>query len=703
MMKLRVLAAVLSGAVLIAAPLTGVPYAAQDADPYVWMEEIEGAKALDWARAENARSLPQLQKDARFKGLYDDALKILTASDRIPAVSFAGDGTLRDFWQDASHVRGIWRSTTVESYRSGSPQWQTLVDLDALAKTEKANWVWHSPSCLLPEDRLCLVELSNGGKDAASVREFDTRTGMFVKNGFAIPEAKSSYSWLDRDTLLVAHEWKKGELTESGYPFIVKTVKRGEPLSAARELFRGKVKDVAASALVLREPDGRAAGVLIVQSIDFFNSNYYLATNPGVAKLDLPTKSTVQGYVAGRLIVSLEQDWAAAGFKEGDLIDFDLAAIKANPKKLSGALVLRPTASQAIEQVAATRDRLVVALYENVKGQVVSFARTPKGWTPTQLALPKDSSLGIASASDRDNRLIVSVSSYLTPNSQWLADAAAGTPQQLRSLPPRFNASTHVVEQFWATSKDATRIPYFVIRPRDLKFDGNAPTVLYAYGGFQVSQTPSYSGTVGKLWLEKGGVYVVANIRGGGEFGPRWHNAGLKLNRMRVYDDFFAVSDDLIRRKITSPRRLGIVGGSNGGLLMGVALTKRPELYRAIVIQVPLFDMIGYDHIGAGASWIGEYGDPKIPAERAMLMSYSPYQNLKPGQKYPKVFIETSTKDDRVHPAHARKAAARMKEYGYDFLYYENIDGGHAAAANLNERALRLGLEYTYLHQQLMN
>jgi prolyl oligopeptidase len=393
----------------------------------------------------------------------------------------------------------------------------------------------------------------------------------------------------------------------------------------------------------------------------------------------------------------------AGGFKEGDLIDFDFAAVKASPGKLRGSLVLRPTERQAIESVATTRDRLVVALYENVKGQVLSFSRGANGWTSTRLALPNDSSIDISSAADRDNRLILSVQNYLTPTSQWIADASGGVPQKMRSLPPRFDASRHVVEQFWAASKDGTQIPYFVVRPKDLKLDGTAPTLLYAYGGFQISETPSYSGTVGKLWLEKGGVYVVANIRGGGEFGPRWHNAGLKLNRMRVYDDFFAVSEDLIRRKITSARRLGIMGGSNGGLLMGVALTKRPELYNAIVIQVPLFDMIAYDHIGAGASWIGEYGDPKIPAERKMLMSYSPYQNLKAGQKYPKVLIETSTKDDRVHPAHARKAAARLKEYGYDFLYYENIDGGHAAAANLNERALRTALEFTYLQQRLMD
>jgi prolyl oligopeptidase len=334
---------------------------------------------------------------------------------------------------------------------------------------------------------------------------------------------------------------------------------------------------------------------------------------------------------------------------------------------------------------------------------VLSYARGAKGWTSTKLGLPKDSTIGIASASDHDDRLILNVTGYLTPSTQWLADPAAGAPVVLKTSPARFDASNHVVEQFWATSKDGTKVPYFVVRPKDLKFDGTAPTLLNAYGGFQVSQTPSYSGSIGKLWLEKGGVFAVANIRGGGEFGPRWHNAGLKLNRMRVYDDFFAVSQDLIARKITSPKKLGIMGGSNGGLLMGVALTQHPELYNAVVIQVPLFDMIGYTHIGAGDSWVGEYGDPAVPAERAVLDTYSPYQLLAPGKPYPRVFLETSTKDDRVHPAHARKAAARLKALGYDYLYYENIDGGHAAAANLNERAMRAALEFTYLHQRLMD
>ncbi|MGA0604572.1 prolyl oligopeptidase family serine peptidase [Phenylobacterium sp. VNQ135] len=695
-MKSRLLATLFAGVFLMGA-------APADNDPYAWMEEIEGTRALEWAKAENARSLPKLQNDPRYAGLYADALKIATAKDRIPSVHFGAEGELWDFWQDADHVRGIWRRTSIDSYGSGKPEWRTILDLDALARAENANWVWHSATCLPPEERLCLVELSNGGKDAAVVREFDSVAGKFVEGGFHLPEAKANYAWIDRDTLVVATEWTPGDLTASSYPYILKTLKRGQQLGQAQEVFRGQKADVSVSPIVLREADGRVAAVLAARGLDFFNSEYHLLTPQGAVKLDLPTKSTIQGYVAGRLIVSLEQDWPAGGFKEGDLVDFDLAAVKAKPTALAGSLVLRPTQSQAVEQVATTKNRLVVALYDNVKGQVLSFARKGDGWTSTKLDLPKDSSIGVSSASDRDDRLILNVTSFLTPSSQWLADAATGAPERLAVMPERFDASGMKVDQFWATSKDGTKVPYFVVSKKDLKLDGSNPTLLYAYGGFQVSQTPAYAQTVGKLWLEKGGVYVIANIRGGGEFGPRWHNAGLKLNRMRVYDDFFAVSEDLIRRKITTPRRLGIMGGSNGGLLMGVALTKRPDLYNAVVIQVPLFDMIGYTHIGAGASWVGEYGDPAIPAERTMLESYSPYQNLKPGQKYPLVFLETSTKDDRVHPAHARKAAARLKEYGYDYLYYENIDGGHAAAANLNERALRQALEYTYLMQRLMD
>ncbi|WP_296598044.1 prolyl oligopeptidase family serine peptidase [Phenylobacterium sp.] len=698
-MKARLLATVLAGVFLMGA-------AAPDNDPYAYMEEIEGARAMEFAKAENARSLPQLQNDPRYAGLYADALKIATAKDRIPNVGFAGEGgALRDYWQDAEHVRGVWRTTTLASYQSGDPEWKTLLDLDALSKAEGKNWVWKGADCLRPDDRYCLVSLSNGGKDAVVVREFDTQAGRFVDGGFTLPEGKHRFDWIDKDTLFVVTDWTKDAVTTSGYPYIAKLLKRGQPLASAKQVFAGQKTDggYGVQSIVLRDASGKVEAVVIQRPLDTFNAEYYLLSGDRPLKLDLPKKSSVQGLVSGRVLVSLEEDWAARNLKEGDLVDFDLAAFRRKPDALSPTLVLRPTMSQSVEQVATTKNRLVVTLLDNVKGQVLSFQRKGAAWTSSGLDLPKDSTIGIASASDADDRLIVNVQSFLTPNSQWLADASGGKPAQLRTLPARFDASKFVTEQFWATSKDGTKVPYFVTHAKDMKLDGSNPTLLNAYGGFLISQSPAYSGAIGKLWLEKGGVFVVANIRGGGEFGPRWHNAGLKLKRMAVYDDFFAVSQDLIDRKITNPKKLGIMGGSNGGLLMGVALTKRPELYNAIVIQVPLFDMIGYDHIGAGSSWIGEYGDPKVPEERAMLMTYSPYQNLKPGQPYPRVFIETSTKDDRVHPAHARKAAARLKEYGYDYLYYENIDGGHAAAANLNERAMRQALEYTYLQQRLMD
>jgi prolyl oligopeptidase len=524
-----------------------------------------------------------------------------------------------------------------------------------------------------------------------------------VAGGFVSPESKQDTAWLDADTLLIGRDWGEGTLTESGYPFVVKAWKRGTPLSAAREVFRGAKTDVADQPMVLRDADGRVQAALVLRAVSFFETEHHLITDNGTVKLPLPLKSTLRGLVDGQLIFTLQQDWPAQGLKTGDLAAYDLARLKADPAAARPELILRPNASQAVEDVAATRNRLVVALYENVKGAVLSLQHGPKGWFSTRLDLPKDVSVGIGSTSDRDDQVLINVAGFLTPNTQWLADAASGEREAIKAMPARFDASKEVVEQYWATSRDGTKVPYFVVRPKGLKFDGQAPTVLYAYGGFQVSMTPSYSGAMGKLWLERGGVYVVANIRGGGEFGPAWHEAGLKANRQRVYDDFFAVSEDLIARKITSPRRLGIMGGSNGGLLMGVALTQRPELYNAIVIQVPLFDMVGYTHLGAGASWVGEYGDPADPAERAAIERYSPYQNLRAGRPYPEVYIETSTKDDRVHPAHARKAAARLKALGYPYYYYENVDGGHAAAANLNETAKRLALEYTYLTRKLVD
>ncbi|MBO9710878.1 MAG: S9 family peptidase [Caulobacter sp.] len=672
-------------------------------DPFKWMEEIEGARALDWAKAENARSLAVLQGDPRYAGLEAQALAILNAKDRVPGVSFGEGGRLRNFWQDGDHVRGLWRRTTLDSYRTDAPAWETLLDVDALAKAENANWVFKGVDCLPPDETRCLVTLSDGGKDAVTVREFDTTTKAFVPGGFVLPEGKQSVSWLDRDTLLVAREWKPGEVTASGYAYVVKAWKRGTLLETAREVFRGKPEDVSAQAYALTEPDGSVAAALVHRGVSFFESETYVLTDRGPVKLPFPLKHSVQAYVAGQLLVSLDQDWPERGLRTGDLVSFDLAALLARPDAAPATLVLRPTARQSIEQVTATRERLVVGLLDNVTGKALAFAHGPGGWTQQALDLPANATLALGSASRTDDRLFVSVTGYLTPSTYWLADAASLKLEQVKASPARFDASTHVVEQFQAASKDGTLVPYFVVRPKAVKYDGSAPTLLYAYGGFQVSMTPAYSGVMGKLWLERGGTYVVANIRGGGEFGPAWHEAALKENRQKAFDDFFAVSEDLIARKITSPRRLGIMGGSNGGLLMGVALTQRPELYSAVVVQVPLFDMIRYSQLGAGASWVGEYGDPALPSQRAVIETYDPYTNLKAGRPYPEVFIETSTKDDRVHPAHARKAAARLEALGYPVLYYENIDGGHAASANLAETARRQALEYVYLSRRLMD
>lgn len=674
----------------------------EPADPYVWLEEAESERALAWVRAENERSLGVLQGDPRYQGLHDAALRILTATDRVPAPGF-GQGHIDNFWQDAQHVRGLWRRTTLESYRTANPVWETIIDFDALAAAENKNWVYEGADCLEPDENICLIALSDGGKDAVTVREFDMRTRRFVDGGFVLPEGKQNYGWKDENTVYIARDWGPGTMTDSGYPFVVKEWKRGTPLSEAREVFRGQSSDVWTYAYVLRDADGRARAHLAGRSISSFDGETYLLGGAQPLKLPFPLKSSIRALVKGQLVFSIEQDWPERGFRIGDVLAYDLEALKRDPASARPTLILRPGARESVESISSARDRLVVALYENVRGAAYIYDYADGAWSRRQLDLPKNASIDLGSSDDRTDRFFLTVSGYLQPTSYYLADAASGRVERIKQAPERFNAEGMVVEQFEARSKDGTMVPYFVVHRADVKLDGSTPTLLYAYGGFQSSMTPAYSGTVGKLWLERGGAYVVANIRGGGEFGPAWWEQGLKENRQRVFDDFIAVAEDLIARRITSPRRLGMMGGSNGGLLMGAVMTQRPELFNAAVVQVPLFDMIRYTRIGAGASWIGEYGDPMKPEERAYIERYSPYQLLRAGQPYPEAFFDTSTKDDRVHPSHARKAVARLKELGYPVLFYENTDGGHAAAANLNETARRIALEWTYLSRKLMD
>ncbi|MDK2746466.1 MAG: prolyl oligopeptidase family serine peptidase [Brevundimonas sp.] len=675
-------------------------------DPYVWLEDVEGERAMAWVKAHNAHSLGVLQGDPRYEPLHQQALTIVQARDRIPSPGFTHDGHIDNFWQDAEHVRGVWRRTTLDSYKTAEPQWETVLDIDALAEAESANWVYKGSTCLAPEERYCLISLSNGGKDAVTLREFDSVTRSFVEGGFFLPESKGGATWLNRDTLLISRDFGVGTLTNSGYPMIVKRMMRGQSRDQADVLFMGEPTDVSVSGYTLRDADGVLKATLINRSIDFYSSETYRVTDDGaVVKLALPAKSDITGLVAGKLVVSLKQDWTAPSgqdFKSGDLIAWPLDAWLED-QATPAVLVLRPTERQAVEGVNATRNTLVVALYDNVRGSVRVYRPGDSEWTYSTLDLPQNVSVGVGSASETDDKVFVSVTGYLNPSSLWLADAATGAVDQVKSMPAKFDATGMTVDQHEARSADGTMIPYFVVHKADMPLDGSNPTLLYGYGGFESSLLPGYSATVGKLWLERGGVYVIANTRGGGEFGPRWHEAALQQNRQRAHEDFQAVALDLISRDITSQPKLGIMGGSQGGLFMGAMLTQRPDLINAAVIQVPLFDMLRFHKLLAGASWIGEYGNPDVPEERAWIQAYSPYQNLRARQPYPEVFIHTSTKDDRVHPGHARKAAARLEELGYPVLFYENTDGGHAAGANLQETARRLALEYTYLSRRLMD
>ena len=675
-------------------------------DAFRWLEDVNGARAMSWVNAENAKTAAVLEKDHRFATLYREALTIAEASDRIPNVSFLS-GQLYNFWQDSAHVRGIWRRTSLASYRTASPTWITVLDLDSLSNAEHANWVWHGADCAWPAERRCMVSLSDGGEDADTAREFDLATGTFVQGGFMLPHGKQRFAWMGEDTLLVSREWNAGELTTSGYPFIVRTLARGRSLSGAVEIFRGSATDGGYGVSPSTFGDGTGHRVtLITRPVSTFEAEQYVVTPGRVARLSLPLKANVVELVDGQMVVSLSQEWAtgAARLRPGSLVSFDAATAMHDPSHLAPVTIYAPGARESIYGTTATRERLLVNIYRNVKGRVLAFAHARNGaWTSRVVSLPDNLATSVGSGDQHSDNAFVGVTGFLTPSSVWLANARSGAIAKVKTAPAKFDASGDVVEQLEATSKDGTKVPYFVVHPKAMRRDGANPTILYAYGGFDASMTPAYGATLGKLWLERGGVYVLANIRGGGEFGPAWHEAGLKTHRQVIYDDFAAVAQDLVARRITSPRKLGIQGGSNGGLLMGVEYTQHPEMWNAVDIQVPLLDMLRYEQIAAGTSWVGEYGSVANPDERAFLASISPYHNLRPGVAYPEAFIWTTTKDDRVGPQHARKFAAKLAAMGVPYLFHEVVEGGHGAGANLRESAHTQALEYTYFARRLMD
>ncbi len=693
------------GVALLAWIASGAASAARaPADPFLWLEQVDGARAMQWVRAENARTLGVLEQDPRFARLHADALALVQSKDRLPDAQLIG-GDVYTFWQDAEHVRGIWRRTSRAGFAAAQPVWETVLDLDAIAAAEHAHWVWHGADCERPRETRCLVSLSDGGEDASTVREFDLATRAFVPDGFVLPTSKQEAVWEGPDTVLVARDWGPGTLTPSGYPFIAKRLRRGEPLSAATEVYRGSRSDVGVVLRRLDDGDGHAL-TLVERNVTFFESERFIVRGGDVARLALPGKVAGVELVAGQLVVQLAEDWVVGGarFASGALVALSLERVLAAPGALAPRLVYAPGPRESVEEIAATRSHLLVGLYENVRGRIAVFTPDGEGgWARRDLPVADLSSVSLEATEPRSDAAYVRVQGFLTPPTQYAVDAGSGAMTAIRALPAQFDGSGAVVEQHEATSTDATRIPYFVIRPRAAKGDGSTPTVLYAYGGFMASELPFYLGRAGKLWVERGGAFVLANIRGGAEFGPAWHEAGLKTHRQRIYDDFAAVGRDLVATGLTSPRRLGIQGGSNGGLLMGVEMTQHPEMWTAIDIQVPLLDMLRYEKIAAGASWVGEYGSVSVPEERRFLEGTSPYHQLRKAAKYPLAFVWTTTKDDRVGPQHARKFAARLAALGKPYLYYEVIEGGHDYGANLVEKAHTTALEWTYFTRLLMD
>ena len=667
-------------------------------DPYAWLEDVQGSKALDWVKARNARTEAEIAGSPAFKQLEADIRAILDSDAKIPGVEKIGD-YYYNFWKDKQHERGVWRRTTLAEYRKPEPQWETVLDLDALNKAENAKWVWHGADCLRPKYERCLIALSPGGSDADVTREFDLVTKQFVQDGFFRPEAKGGLSWIDEDTVYVFTDFGPGTLTSSGYPNIVKEWKRGTPLSAAKTVYEGKPGDMYIAAMRDHTPGWQRD--FISRTLAFYNDELYLRNADGsLAKIDAPN-SAQKSVHKDWLLLELREPYEAGGktYPAGALIVTRFDDFMAGKRDFTA--LFEPTDNAALAGYTWTRDHLVLNVLEDVKNRLFVLTPGKEGWLKSDfVGAPAIGTVAVAAVDpDESNAVWLTATDFLTPTTLSIAEVGR-PPEALKSNPVFFDGSRHVIEQHFATSKDGTKVPYFLVRPKDLAFDGKAPTLLYGYGGFEVAMTPAYSGSIGKAWLEKGGVYVLANIRGGGEYGPRWHQAALKANRHKAYEDFAAIASDLVARRITSPKHLGAMGGSNGGLLMGNMLTQYPSLFGAIVVQVPLLDMKRYSHLLAGASWMAEYGDPDT-ADWSFIRTFSPYHLFDAKKDYPPTLFLTSTKDDRVHPGHARKMMAKMEAAGKDVRYYENVEGGHGGAADNAQAAHMSALAYAFLWQQL--
>ena len=659
-------------------------------DKYLWLEDVTGDDALDWVRAHNAPTVEDFA-GADFEAMRTAALEVLDTDARIPYVRRRGE-FLYNFWRDAANPRGLWRRTSVDSYRSSAPDWDVVIDLDELARTDDENWVWGGANVIEPDHTRALVSLSRGGSDAVVVREFDMVRREFVADGFRLPEAKTRIGWEDDDTVLVGTDFGPDSLTESGYPRMVKRWRRGQDLSEAELVFAGAVTDVVVAAGRDRTPGFERT--LVSRAIDFFNDEVYELRDGELIRIDAPTDATVSTHRQW-ILIDLRTDWDTGtdSYPAGSLLAANYDEFLSGTAQLS--VVFEPDAHTALHHYAWTRDRLVLVTLHDVASRVEVL--TPGSWQRRPVAeVPANTNTVIAAVDDTGDEIFLDSSGFDRP-SRLLHGPVDGPLTEIKSAPAFFDGEDLDVSQHFATSKDGTAIPYFVVRPSG----ATGPTLLGGYGGFEVSRTPGYDGVLGRLWLSRGGTYVLANIRGGGEYGPGWHTQAMRSGRHLVAEDFAAVATDLVSRGITTVAQLGAVGGSNGGLLMGIMLTGYPELFGALVCQVPLLDMRRYHLLLAGASWVAEYGDPDNPQDWEFISEYSPYQNISDSAAYPPVLITTSTRDDRVHPGHARKMAAALHEAGHRVAYYENIEGGHGGAADNAQAAFKSALSFSFLWRML--
>jgi len=698
------LAALPASTLSIAAPMNA------DTDPHLWLEDVQGERALAWVRERNRETETELLARPGFAEREKAIREMLDSRDRIPAIGRIG-GQVYNLWMDAANPRGLWRRTTLAEYRKAQPAWETVLDLDALGKAEGENWVWGGATAHGPAYRRCLVQLSRGGADATVVREFDLVAKRFVpaaEGGFVLPEAKTNVSWIDADSVWVGTDFGPGSLTASGYPRVVKRWRRGTPLAAAQTVYEGRAEDVYAFVTVDDTPGFERT--VFFRAPDFYSSEVVLLQGERLVPLPKPLDTTLR-FWRRHVLLELRSDWQAGDqrFVRGSLLVADAEAYLAG--KATWTALFTPSATRSLEASTSTASRLILNVLDNVANRLEEWAPPAQpgaAWTRREVQAPYPGQLSVAPLHDpliKDDPLaedyLLSSADFLQPDTLWLGRAGSDERERLKARPSFFSAEGMRVEQRFASSRDSTRVPYFIVWPKGVQANGRNPTLLYGYGGFEVPLTPWYSGGIGRAWLSQGGVYVVANIRGGGEFGPAWHQAAILANKQKSYDDFAAVAEALIRDKVTSAPHLGIQGGSNGGLLVGAVMLQRPELLGAVVCQVPLLDMRRYHQLLAGASWMAEYGDPDKPEQWAFISKYSPYQNVKATQKLPPVLFITSTRDDRVHPGHARKMAARMLEQGHRVRYWENIEGGHGGAADNAQRARMQAIEYAFLWQQL--